>query len=203
MKNYMNDLAIMEMIKTNLKNKHATGSQAKCMALKKQKNHNDNKESSSEELDIYGGKAKENGKNHHKGKETDSDKDMDNQRNTLDDNRNHEDDQNCCQHNQNPNPSDDNRNHKDNQNCCQHNQSSDSMDDEQNPQDDNRNHKDNQSHRQPNRSPESTDDERMMMRTISWPPRIKNASIMVCRKQKGGVVEGRKTDKIKVFLFLI
>ena len=79
MKNYVNNWAIMEMIKTNLKNKHATGSQAKCMALNKQKNCNDNKESSSDELDIYGGEAKENGKNCHKGKETDSDEDMDNQ----------------------------------------------------------------------------------------------------------------------------
>ena len=41
----------------------------------------------------------------------------------------------------------------------------------------------------------------MMMRTISQPPRIKNASTVVCRKQKGGVVEGRKTDKIKNFSF--
>ena len=82
----------MEMIKTNLKNKHATGSWAEHMALKKQKNHNDNKGSSSDELDMYGGEAKENVENCHKGKETDSDEDMDDQQNTLDDNRNHKDD---------------------------------------------------------------------------------------------------------------
>ena len=155
----MNDLAIMEMIKTNLKNKHATGPWAKCMALKKQKNCNDNKESSSDELDIYGGEAKENGKNCHKGKETDSDEDMDDQQNTPDDNKNHKDDQNYHQHNQNPNPLNDNRNHEDNQNHFQHNQSSNSMDDERNPWDDDRNHEDNQSHCQPNWSPKFMNDE--------------------------------------------
>ena len=76
---------------------------------------NDNEESSGDELDIYGGEAKENSENHHKGKETDSDEDMDDQQNTPDDNRNHKDDWN---------------HHKDNQNHCQHNQSSNSMDDE-------------------------------------------------------------------------
>ena len=43
----------------------------------------------------------------------------------------------------------------------------------------------------------------MTMRMISQSPRIKNASTMVWRKWKGGVV-GRKINKIKVFyLFLI
>ena len=39
----------------------------------------------------------------------------------------------------------------------------------------------------------------MTTRMISQPPGIKNASTMVCKKWKGGVVEGRKTDEIKVF----
>ena len=41
----------------------------------------------------------------------------------------------------------------------------------------------------------------MTARMISQPPRTTNTSTIVCRKWKGGVVEGRKTDEIKVFFY--